>query len=106
MSKRRAFLEDRFSLLSDQGWKLLGVGGYFAYVEHPFELSSDKIAEMILRDSSILCLPGTMFAPPEMVPATRQLRIAFANIGCEELEILIQRLHKFSLALASTHADK
>lgn len=106
MSKRRAFLEDRFSLLSDQGWKLLGVGGYFAYVEHPFELSSDKIAEMILRDSSILCLPGTMFAPPEMVSATRQLRIAFANIGCEELEILIQRLHKFSLALASTHADK
>ena len=76
--------------------KLLGVGGYFAYVER-LELSSDKIAEMILR-FNILCLPGTMFAPPEMVSATRQLRIAFANIGCEELEILIQRLHSAALA--------
>ena len=106
MTKRRKYLESKFSDLSDSGWKLLGAGGYFAYVEHPFEEPSEKVAQMMLQEAAILCLPGTMFAPLELDVAQRQLRIAFANIGCDQIEIMIQRLHKFSLALASPATGK
>ena len=106
MQKRREYLESEFSKLFDVDWKLLGAGGYFAYVEHPFQQSSDKIAQTILQEAAILCLPGTMFAPIEVNNAHKQLRIAFANIGCEEIETVIQRLYKISLALASPSMGK
>lgn len=106
MKKRHEYLETEFSKLADVNWKLLGAGGYFAYVEHPFEQSSGKIAQTILQQAAILCLPGTMFAPAEVDNAHKQLRIAFANIGCEEIETLIQRLHKISFALASPSTGK
>ena len=106
MQKRREYLDTKFSKLCDVGWRLLSAGGYFAYVEHPFQKSSNKIAQMILQETAILCLPGTMFAPSEVDVAQHQLRIAFANIGCDEIDILIQRLHKFSLALASPSTGK
>ncbi len=106
MQKRREYLQSEFSKLSDVGWKLLGAGGYFAYVEQPFLQSSDKIAQILLQKAAILCLPGTMFVPSDVNKAHTQLRIAFANIGCDEIEILIQRLHKFSLALAYPSTGK
>ena len=106
MQKRREYLETEFSKLSDLNWKLLGAGGYFAYVEHPFPQSSDIIAQTILKEAAILCLPGTMFAPTGVDCAHRQLRIAFANIECEDIETLIQRLYKISLALASPSSGK
>ena len=98
--KRGHFLEEHFTTLREIGWRILGRGAYFVYVEHPFSQSSDTIARALVKQAAILCLPGTMFAPPEMTAPQRHLRIAFANIGCNQIKILIQRLHKFSLDLA------
>ncbi len=98
--KRGYCLEEHFTILRDMGWKILSKGAYFAYVEHPFSQPSDAIAKALVKEAAILCLPGTMFAPAEMSAPQQQLRIAFANIGCNRIEILLQRLHKFSLKLA------
>ena len=45
------------------GWRVLGCGAYFAYVEHPHPLPSDALAPLLVRELSLLMLPGTMFAP-------------------------------------------
>lgn len=78
------------------GWRVLGCGAYFAYVEHPFDTPSDALCPRLVREASLLMLPGTMFAPSPAEggdgAATRQLRIAFANVGVEGLQVLGQRL--------------
>lgn len=78
------------------GWRTLGCGAYFAYVEHPHPLPSDQLCPLLVRDLSLLMLPGTMFAPPVDKggdeAAKRQLRIAFANVGVEGLGVLGERL--------------
>ena len=70
------------------GWRVLGCGAYFAYVEHPHPLASDELAPLLVREHSLLMLPGTMFAPARpgrRRRGGRQLRIAFANVGVEGL---------------------
>ena len=82
----------RAALAGLPGWRVLGCGAYFAYVEHPHPLPSDALAPVLLRELSLLMLPGTMFAPKGDEAARRQLRIAFANIGVEGLGTLGERL--------------
>jgi aspartate/methionine/tyrosine aminotransferase len=82
----------RAALAGLPGWRVLGCGAYFAYVEHPHPLPSDALAPVLLRELSLLMLPGTMFAPKGDAAARRQLRIAFANIGVEGLGTLGERL--------------
>ena len=78
------------------GWRVLGCGAYFAYVEHPHPLPSDRLAPLLLRELSLLMLPGTMFGPTRAQGGDgrpeRQLRIAFANVGVEGLRVLGERL--------------
>ena len=78
--RRRAAITSGFDVLAAQGWRLLGAGAYFAYLEHPFDAPSDKIAQQLVETQSILCLPGTMFTPQGDATGKRQLRIAFANL--------------------------
>ena len=59
--RRRAAITAAITALP--GWKLLGCGAYFAYVEHPHPLPSNELAPLLVRDLSLLMLPGTMFAP-------------------------------------------
>lgn len=80
------------ALSSLPGWRVLGCGAYFAYVEHPHPLPSDELCPLLVRDQSLLMLPGTMFAPVGDGRAKRQLRIAFANVGVEGLGVLGERL--------------
>jgi len=93
---RRAAIADGFPPLADQGWKLLGLGAYFAYVEHPFAIPSDQLAQRLVRDAGILLLPATMFAPPEEPSGARQLRIAFANIDRAGISQLFNRLQSLT----------
>ena len=59
-------------------------------------LPSDALCPLLVREASLLMLPGTMFAPSPTEGgdgrAARQLRIAFANVGVEGLQVLGQRL--------------
>ncbi len=91
---RRAIYEEGFANL--EGWKLLGSGAYFAYVEHPFDISSDEIAKLLVQQQSLLILPGTMFQPTGTDgKAEKQLRIAFANADNEGLSEMFKRLKAF-----------
>ena len=94
---RRAAITDHFPALAAQGWKLLGVGAYFAYLEHPFAISSHDLARRLVADAGILLLPGTMFMPARDKSGTRQLRIAFANIDRAGVATLFDRLAKVAV---------
>ncbi|MFK7880526.1 aminotransferase [Roseobacter sp.] len=90
--KRRRAIETGFHRLTDKGWSLLGSGAYFAYMAHPFAISSAELAQNLVRDQSVLCLPGTMFCPTDDATGARQLRIAFANLDTSGIGILFDRL--------------
>lgn len=89
---RRAAINEGFHQLAAKGWELLGCGAYFAYVKHPFDMPSDQLAPKIVRDASVLLLPGTMFMPTGMTSGQQQLRIAFANIDRAGVGELFNRL--------------
>ncbi|MCV2892165.1 aminotransferase [Lentibacter sp. XHP0401] len=91
---RRAAIETEFPRLATQGWQLLGLGAYFAYVAHPFEARSDQLAKALVAQQSVLCLPGTMFRPVNDAAANRELRIAFANVDATGVKTLFDRLEK------------
>ena len=90
--RRKQAIIDGFEILSDKGWQLLGVGAYFAYVQHPFSLASNELCEKLVDDLAILTIPGTMFFPEGDETGKRQLRIAFANISTIEIKLLFSRL--------------
>ncbi|MSU89907.1 aminotransferase [Rhodobacteraceae bacterium 2CG4] len=82
------------------GWRLLGLGAYFAYLEHPWQAPSDRIAQRLVAEAGVLLLPGTMFAPKASAggdgSAERQLRIAFANADTDGIDALAARLRGFA----------
>lgn len=89
---RRAAIRAGFPTLASSGWRLLGLGAYFAYLHHPFRMRSDALARHLVRDQSILCLPGTMFCPDDDANGGTQLRIAFANLDQPGIGVLFDRL--------------
>lgn len=89
---RRAAITEHFPKLAAKGWGLLGLGGYFAYVTHPFAESSAELAPRMVKDAGVLCLPGTMFCPDDDPSGERQLRIAFANLDAAGIVQLFDRL--------------
>ncbi|HUF57073.1 MAG TPA: aminotransferase [Thermohalobaculum sp.] len=92
---RRATLERLFAeRLPD--WRVHGAGAYFAWVEPPFDLGSDRLARRLVDEQSLLVLPGTMFVPEGAEAGRRQLRIAFANADSAGLEALVDRLAAFA----------
>ena len=90
---RRAAMVAGFKSLP--GWKLLGCGAYFAYVEHPFDISSDVLCKRLVTEASLLMLPGTMFQPEGSAAGRRQIRIAFANVDATGIAEVIRRLAAF-----------
>lgn len=89
---RRAAISALMPKIEPLGWELLGLGGYFAYLRHPFPISSADLAPQLVRDAGVLCLPGTMFQPEGDARGESQLRIAFANLDAAGLEVLFDRL--------------
>ena len=88
--RRRSAMESGFAGLEE--WRLLGCGAYFAYVEYPFEVSSDKFVLKLLSERGLLVLPGSMFAQDAEIGTDRQLRIAYANVGQSGIGELFTRL--------------
>ena len=83
---------DHFPIIADKGWELLGVGAYFAYLKHPYAISSDQLAKKLVDDAAILTLPGTMFVPALDESGKSQIRIAFANINVDGIKVLFDRI--------------
>jgi aspartate/methionine/tyrosine aminotransferase len=94
---RRAAISQNMPTLTAQGWTLLGLGGYFAYFEHPFALSSAELAPVMVREAGVLALPGTMFYPSDDPMGAKQLRIAFANLDAAGIAQLVERLAALDL---------
>ncbi|NIZ60796.1 aminotransferase [Sedimentitalea sp. CY04] len=92
---RRAAIQEGFATIGEQGWKLLGCGAYFAYVEHPFQQDATEIARKLVDEASILMLPGSMFMPDDDPAGERQFRIAFANVDRAGISELFRRLAAF-----------
>lgn len=83
-----------------EGWQLLGLGAYFAYVSHPFAMTSAELAKALVREASVLLLPGSMFRPSDDPAGRRELRIAFANADRAGIAELFRRLSALNLPLA------
>ncbi|MEP2920282.1 MAG: aminotransferase [Sulfitobacter sp.] len=97
--RRRAAIQTEMPRLEAKGWSLLGLGGYFAYLRHPFAMSSAQLAPLLVREFGVLCLPGTMFYPDDATAGASELRIAFANLDVPGLSALFDRLQTVDLAL-------
>ncbi|WP_171121544.1 MULTISPECIES: aminotransferase [unclassified Ruegeria] len=93
---RRAAIQELLPVLTDKGWRLLGLGAYFAYFEHPFDTPSDELARRLVPEAGVLLLPGTMFTPTGDPAGKRQVRIAFANLDRTGLGQLFDRLRTLS----------
>ena len=92
---RRAAMTEGFDRL--KGWKLRGIGGFFAYVEHPFDIRSDDLARRLVAQAGVLLLPATFFTPTDDPRGLKELRIAYANIDRAGIDTLFSRLENLSL---------
>ncbi len=93
---RRAAIEEGFPRLAEHGWRLMGCGAYFAYLEHPFDMASDALAQRLVHEAGVLVLPGTMFTPDGDAAGRQQLRIAFANVDRAGIGQFYDRLAGFA----------
>jgi aspartate/methionine/tyrosine aminotransferase len=73
-------------------WRLVSIGAYFAYVEHPFagERSTD-VARRMADQENMLTIPGDMFGAGQQ----RFVRIAFANVTDDRIPAVLERLERF-----------
>ncbi len=101
---RRAAITDNMPKLAAKGWKLMGVGAYFAYLQHPFIEPSDRLAPKLVTDAGVLALPGTMFMPEGDPDGARQFRVAFANVDRAGIGRLFDRLAALDWPLAPPDA--
>jgi aspartate/methionine/tyrosine aminotransferase len=75
------------------GWRIDGIGAYFAWVTPPFDLPAAETARRLLAEQALLVLPGSMFTPADR--PTAALRIAFANADAAGLAETASRLGAF-----------
>lgn len=83
------------AIQSLHGWQLKSAGAYFAWVEHPFTVSSADLAPRMVSEIGVLALPGTMFMPDDDSIGARHLRFAFANVDSAGIAELAMRLENF-----------
>ena len=95
LSRRQAII-DHFPILAAKKWRLLGLGAYFAYLEHPFDIDATALAQKLVDEAAVLALPGSMFVPAGQDDGRRHLRIAFANISAEMIAVLFDRMAQVS----------
>lgn len=97
---RRAAIIEHFAPLEARGWRLLGCGAYFAYIEHPFAEGSAELAPRLVQDAGVLILPATMFTPKGDASGDRQFRVAFANTDRAGIAEFARRLAQVDGPLA------
>ncbi|MFB2550039.1 aminotransferase [Ensifer soli] len=82
----------RMAIEGVEGWKLLSVGAYFAYLRHPFgDIRAQLVAERLAASAGILCLPGEFFGEAQ----EGHLRLAFPNADLATIRQVGERLGGF-----------
>ena len=73
-------------------WRLVSIGAYFAYVEHPFAgRRSTEVARRLADEQNLLTIPGDMFGKGQ----ERFVRLAFANVSDDKIPAVLDRLERF-----------
>lgn len=73
-------------------WRLVSIGAYFAYVEHPFAgRGSTEVSRQLADEENLLTIPGDMFGAGQ----ERFVRLAFANVSDDKIPIVLERLERF-----------
>src|SRR6185436_3086881 len=73
-------------------WRLVSIGAYFAYVEHPFAGErSTAVSRRLADEQNLLTIPGDMFGAGQ----ERFVRIAFANVSDDKIPAVLERLERF-----------
>lgn len=92
IARRTIVLKQAFDSVPQ--WKLSSIGAYFAFARHPFGgASSVEVAEQLAKRAGILTVPGSFFGEG----LDGYLRLAFANVDCETIATLPDRLAMFVL---------
>ena len=90
-------LKARADLLGDglqrsNRWRMVSIGAYFAYVEHPFAgQRSTDVSKRLADEENLLTIPGDMFGAGQ----ERFVRIAFANVSDDKIPTVLERLERF-----------
>lgn len=73
-------------------WRLVSIGAYFAYVEHPFAgQRSTDVSKRLADEENLLTIPGDMFGAGQ----ERFVRLAFANVADDKIPTVLERLERF-----------
>jgi aspartate/methionine/tyrosine aminotransferase len=73
-------------------WRLVSIGAYFAYVEHPFPgQPSTEVSKRLSDEENLLTIPGDMFGAGQ----ERFVRLAFANVTDDKIPLVLERLERF-----------
>jgi aspartate/methionine/tyrosine aminotransferase len=73
-------------------WRLVSIGAYFAYVEHPFAgQRSTDVSKRLADEENLLTIPGDMFGSGQ----ERFVRLAFANVADDKIPAVLERLERF-----------
>lgn len=74
-------------------WRLVSIGAYFAYVEHPFaDRTSTDVSKRLADEENLLTIPGDMFGAGQ----ERFVRLAFANVADDKIPAVLERLERFA----------
>lgn len=72
------------------GFELLGAGAYFGWVAHHRDRSTETVVRDLVRDHSVLTIPGTAFTPAD----EGMVRFSFANLEPDDVPELGHRLEE------------
>jgi aspartate/methionine/tyrosine aminotransferase len=92
-AKRRSFTEAMRS--RPGGFELVSVGGFFAWIRHPFpgRRTGDLVRELVERHATLV-MPGTAFLPDDR----RMLRVSLSNADAAALAGFADRLARLGAA--------
>ncbi|HBF32459.1 aminotransferase [Rhizobium sp.] len=92
ITRRTVALKQAFASLPE--WQLSSIGAYFAFARHPFSgVSSVEVAQQLAKRAGILTVPGGFFGEGR----EDYVRLAFANVECQTIATLPDRLEAFAL---------
>jgi aspartate/methionine/tyrosine aminotransferase len=90
--KRQMFIDKardfRAAMARIEGWQIDSIGGYFAYMRHPFgDTPAAEVAKRLATENGLLLIPGSYFGPGQ----EQHLRVSFGNLPADGLSELPER---------------